>query len=57
MINKLTETELTWLEEEIEDNTECLTTTEEDEVLCISIENLEGILKRHINKRVKLNKF
>ena len=31
--------------EAIQENTEWLQTTEEDEVECISIENLEGILK------------
>ncbi len=32
---------------EIEDNTEWLQTLENDEVECISVENLEGILKKY----------
>jgi|LakMenEpi03Aug12_release.lakeMendotaPanAssembly.Ray.scaffolds.fasta_scaffold1676304_2 hypothetical protein len=40
--------------EAIQENTEWLQTTEEDEVECISIENLEGILKHYFNKTIKL---
>lgn len=32
---------------EIEDNTEWLETTEGDEVECISIENLKGLLEKY----------
>ncbi len=34
--------------EELDTNTEYLETTEGDEVECISIENLKGILKKYI---------
>lgn len=37
------------LKEEIQKNIEWLQTTEEDEVECISIENLEGILKKFLS--------
>lgn len=40
--------------EEIQQNREWLQTTEEDEVECISIENLEGILTRYFNKTIKI---
>ncbi len=33
--------------EEIKENTEYLQTTEGDEISCISIENLEGLLKKY----------
>lgn len=33
---------------EIEDNTEWLQTTEGDEVECISIENLKGLLEHYL---------
>jgi hypothetical protein len=39
---------------EIQMNTEYLSTTEGDEVECISIENLEGILNRIFNQKLKL---
>ena len=43
------------LEEEIKDNVEWLYTTEDDEVECIGIENLEGILNRFLElKQFKL---
>lgn len=42
------------LVEAIQENTEWLQTTEEDEVECISIENLQGILSYYFNKTVKL---
>lgn len=35
------------LEEEIDSNTEYLQTTEQEEIACISIENLEAILNRY----------
>jgi hypothetical protein len=39
---------------EIQMNTEWLSTTEGDEVECISIENLEGILNRIFNQKLNL---
>ena len=38
----------------IQAETEWLQTTEEDEVACISLESLEGILSKYFNKEVKL---
>jgi hypothetical protein len=38
------------LEREIKNNIEWLYTTTEDEVQCISIENLEGILRKHLKE-------
>jgi len=47
--------ELIQLEEEIKDNAEWLVTMEDDEVECIGIENLEGILNRFLGlKQFKL---
>jgi len=43
--------ELQTLENEIKDNVEWLTTSEGDEVECIGIENLEGILNRFLELR------
>lgn len=43
------------LVEAIQENIEWLQTTEEDEVECISIENLEGILSRYFEKPIKLS--
>lgn len=40
--------------EAIQDNTEWLTTSDEDEIECIGIENLEGILKKFFNKTIKI---
>jgi hypothetical protein len=40
--------------QEIQDNIEWLQTTEEDEVECIGVENLEGILSRYLNVKIKL---
>lgn len=40
--------------EEIQQNREWLQTTENDEVECISIENLEGILTRYFNETIKI---
>ena len=40
--------------EAIQENTEWLQTTEEDEVECISIENIEVILKYFFKKTIKL---
>ena len=42
------------LEEEIKENVEWLYTTEDDEVECIGIENLEEILTRFFGTRVDL---
>lgn len=40
--------------EEIQSEVEWLETSEGDEVECISIENLEGILSRFLNTPIKL---
>lgn len=40
--------------EEIQDNVEWLSTTEGDEIECIGIENLEGILSRYLGVTIKL---
>lgn len=40
--------------EEIQSNKEWLQTTEGDEVECISIENLEGILSKYFQEEIKL---
>lgn len=40
--------------EQIQDNVEWLSTTDEDEVECIGIENLEGILGRYLGVTIKL---
>jgi hypothetical protein len=40
--------------EAIRDNTEWLETTQWDEVECISLENLEGILSQFLNQKIKL---
>lgn len=42
------------LEEEIKENVEWLFTTDNDEVECISIENLEAILTRFFGTKVEL---
>ena len=42
------------LEEEIKENVEWLYTTEDDEVECIGIENLEDILTKFFGTRVDL---
>jgi hypothetical protein len=42
------------LEEEIKENVEWLYTTENDEVECIGIENLEAILSRFFNRKIYL---
>ena len=39
----------------IQNDTEWLTTTEDDEVECIGIENLEGILQKFFNKPIKIS--
>jgi len=40
--------------EEIQDNAEFLLTSEEDEIDCIGLENLEGILSKFLNQKIKL---
>ena len=42
------------LEEEIKDNVEWLATIDDDQVDCIGIENLEGILSRFFNRKIYL---
>ena len=42
--------------EEIQNNVEWLSTTKGDEVECIGIENLEGILSRYLGVTIKLTK-
>jgi len=42
--------ELKRLEQEIKNNIEWLYTTTEDEIQCIGIENLEGILRKHFKE-------
>ena len=42
--------------EEIQENTEWLSTTEGDDVECIGIENLEGLLTRFFSKRILISK-
>jgi hypothetical protein len=41
--------------EEIQNNTEWLETTTGDEVECISIENLEGILSQFLNVKFEIS--
>ena len=40
--------------DDIQDNVEWLSTTEGDEIECISIESLEGILSRYFDFKIKL---
>jgi hypothetical protein len=40
--------------EEIQDNAEFLSTTEGDDVDCIGLEILEGILSKFLNQKIKL---
>jgi len=42
------------LQQDIIDNTEYLSTTEGDEIACIGIENLEGILENYFNRTIKI---
>ena len=51
---RVTDNELEILEEEIKENIEWLSTTEDDEVECIGIENLEGILTRFFHRKISL---
>ena len=50
----LKDDELERLEEEIKENIEWLSTTEDDEVECISIENLEVIINKFLKREIKL---
>lgn len=43
------------LEEEIKDNVEWLFTTDNDEVECIAIENLETILTKFFGRKISLS--
>jgi hypothetical protein len=54
MIVQYSDIEVQQLIKQIQDETEWLETTEEDEVECISIESLEGILTRFLNTQIKL---
>ena len=50
----LKDDELERLEEEIKENIEWLSTTEDDEVECISVENLESILTKFFHRKISL---
>ena len=50
----ITDDQLKMLKQEIQDNIEWLSTTEDDEVECIGVENLEVILSRFLKKEIKL---
>jgi hypothetical protein len=52
---RATDDELEMLEEEIKENIEWLSTTEDDEIECIGIENLESILTRLFNRKISLS--
>lgn len=56
---RATDDELEILEEEIKENIEWLSLTENGETLetveCISIENLEGILTRFFHRKISLS--
>jgi len=51
---RCSDNELEMLEEEIKENIEWLSTTEEDEVECIGIENLEAILTRFFHRKISI---
>ena len=51
---RATDDELERLEEEIKENIEWLSTTEDDEVECISVENLESILTKFFHRKISL---
>jgi hypothetical protein len=44
-----------WLIEAIQNDTEWLSTTQGDEIECIGIENLEGILSAFLHTRIKIS--
>ena len=50
----ITNDQLKILKQEIQDNIEWLSTTEDDEVECIGVENLEVILSKFLKKEIKL---
>jgi hypothetical protein len=50
----ITDDQLKMLKQEIQDNIEWLSTTEDDEVECIGVENLEVILSKFLKKEIKL---
>jgi non-homologous end joining protein Ku len=50
----LKDDELERLEEEIKENIEWLSTIDDDEIECIGIENLEGILTRFFHRKISL---
>lgn len=50
----ITDDQLKILKQEIQDNIEWLSTTEDDEVECIGVENLEVILSRFLKRKIKL---
>jgi hypothetical protein len=56
---RITDDELEILEEQIKENIEWLSLTENGETLgtveCIGIENLEGILTRFFNRKISLS--
>jgi hypothetical protein len=51
---RCSDNELEMLEEEIKENIEWLSTTEDDEVECIGIENLEAILTRFFHRKISI---
>jgi hypothetical protein len=46
--------QLEYLEEEIKENIEWLSTIDDDDIECIGIENLEGILTRFFHRKITL---
>jgi len=50
----ITDDQLNMMKQEIQDNIEWLSTTEDDEVECIGVENLEVILSKFLSKEIKL---
>ena len=51
----LQDDQLERLEEEIIENIEWLSTTDNDDIECIGIENLESILTRFFNRKISLS--
>ena len=51
---KATDEQLELLEEEIKENIEWLSTIDDDDVECIGIENLQGILSRFFSRKIIL---
>ena len=50
----ITDDQLNMLKQEIQDNIEWLSTTEDDEVECIGVENLEVIISKFLSREIKL---